>query len=172
MNYRDLSQNMRIYHRYLGFFLAGIMAMYAISGIILVYRNTDFLKKNKHYSVELDPNLSSKEVGQQLRIKNLVWNSTSGDVAKWDNGTYNLSTGQAEYSKKELPAALDKMTHFHKAKKGDPLYGFNLAFGFALLFFVVSSFFMFMPRSNAMKKGWYWALAGLVFALIILWYKS
>ena len=27
---------MRTYHRYLGFFLAGIMAVYAISGIILV----------------------------------------------------------------------------------------------------------------------------------------
>ena len=36
---------MRIYHRYLGFFLAGIMAIYSISGIIMIFRDTDFLKK-------------------------------------------------------------------------------------------------------------------------------
>ena len=36
---------MRVIHRYLGFFLAGIMAVYALSGIVLVFRKTDFLKK-------------------------------------------------------------------------------------------------------------------------------
>lgn len=33
---------MRVYHRYLGFFLAGIMAVYAISGVVLIFRDTDF----------------------------------------------------------------------------------------------------------------------------------
>ena len=31
----------RILHRYLGFFLAGIMMIYAVSGITLIFRNTD-----------------------------------------------------------------------------------------------------------------------------------
>lgn len=34
--------NFRIYHRYPAFFLAGIMAVYAVSGTILIFRNTDF----------------------------------------------------------------------------------------------------------------------------------
>ena len=38
---------MRVLHRYLGFFLAGIMAVYAISGVILIYRDTDFLKSEQ-----------------------------------------------------------------------------------------------------------------------------
>jgi uncharacterized iron-regulated membrane protein len=38
---------MRIIHRYLGFFLAGIMAVYAISGILLIFRETNFLKSEK-----------------------------------------------------------------------------------------------------------------------------
>ncbi|MGB5386876.1 MAG: hypothetical protein WBN20_08840 [Eudoraea sp.] len=42
---RKTEQNMRTYHRYLGFFLAGIMAVYAISGIVLTFRNTDFYKR-------------------------------------------------------------------------------------------------------------------------------
>lgn len=35
---------MGIFHRYLGFFLAGIMIVYAVSGIVLTFRNTDYLK--------------------------------------------------------------------------------------------------------------------------------
>ena len=44
MSQSNLNTTMRIYHRYLGFFLAGIMAVYAISGIVLIFRDTDFLK--------------------------------------------------------------------------------------------------------------------------------
>lgn len=39
-----INNNMRIIHRYLGFFLAGIMAVYAVSGMVMVFRTTDFLK--------------------------------------------------------------------------------------------------------------------------------
>ncbi len=44
---KDTRTFMRITHRYLGYFLAGIMAVYALSGILLVYRDTDFLKNEK-----------------------------------------------------------------------------------------------------------------------------
>jgi hypothetical protein len=44
---KDTRSFMRVTHRYLGYFLAGIMAVYAVSGIILVYRDTDFLKVKK-----------------------------------------------------------------------------------------------------------------------------
>jgi hypothetical protein len=46
---KDTRSFMRVTHRYLGYFLAGIMAVYAVSGIILVYRDTDFLKSEKKY---------------------------------------------------------------------------------------------------------------------------
>ncbi len=45
---KDTRSFMRVTHRYLGYFLAGIMAVYAVSGIILVYRDTDFLKSEKN----------------------------------------------------------------------------------------------------------------------------
>ena len=35
----------RVLHRYLGFFLAGIMMIYAVSGITLIFRNTDTFKQ-------------------------------------------------------------------------------------------------------------------------------
>jgi len=34
----------RIIHRYLGFYLVGIMAVYAISGIAMIFRNDDTFK--------------------------------------------------------------------------------------------------------------------------------
>ncbi|WP_228459230.1 PepSY domain-containing protein [Chryseobacterium carnipullorum] len=45
---KDTRSFMRITHRYLGYFLAGIMAVYALSGVLLVYRDTDFLKKERN----------------------------------------------------------------------------------------------------------------------------
>ncbi len=39
---RKTEKAFRVVHRYLGFFLAGIMIVYAISGIVLTVRDTDF----------------------------------------------------------------------------------------------------------------------------------
>ena len=66
-----VSKNMRVYHRYLGFFLAGIMAIYSISGIILIFRNTDFLKKEKQKIETIDANLEEEAIGKAIKIKNL-----------------------------------------------------------------------------------------------------
>ena len=43
-NQKSTQFYMRIIHRYLGFFLAGIMTVYALSGVLLIFRSTDFLK--------------------------------------------------------------------------------------------------------------------------------
>ena len=45
LNNREISNKIRVYHRYLGFFLAGIMFMYALSGITLTFRDKDYFKK-------------------------------------------------------------------------------------------------------------------------------
>ena len=47
MNNKPSKVTMRVLHRYLGFFLAGIMAVYALSGIVLIFRDTDFLKSEQ-----------------------------------------------------------------------------------------------------------------------------
>ena len=159
---------MRIIHRYLGFFLAGIMAMYSISGIVLVYRSTDFLKISEQIEVNIGPNVSKEKLGETLRIKRLKVTEEQGDFYHFKNGTYNTVTGEASYTKKELPYLLDRMTHLHKATTNDPLYYLNIFFGFALLFFVISSFWMFMPKTTVFKKGMYFTLAGIVLTLLML----
>lgn len=159
---------MRIYHRYLGFFLAGIMAVYALSGMVLIFRDTDFLKEEVQYSKTVKPGVTDEELGKLLSIKELRFTKVEGDIATFKEGSYNKATGVAEYTVKELPLVLTKMTKLHKAKSKEPLFFLNLFFGASLLFFVISSFWMFMPKTAIFKKGIYFSIAGIILTLILL----
>lgn len=162
------NMKMRVYHRYLGFFLAGIMAVYAISGIILIFRDTDFLKVEKVEVRELPAELALEDLGKELRIRDLKVTEVKGDIAYFEGGEYNTATHTATYTKMQLPTVLDKMTHLHKATSSRPLAFLNIFFGVALLFFVVSSFWMFFPGTDIFKKGLYFSLVGLVLAIVML----
>lgn len=165
---KSLSKNMRIWHRYLGFFLAGIMAVYALSGIVMIFRNTDFLKKEYHYTKELEPNLTAEELGPALQMRVGV-NGTEGNIIQFNNGgTYNTETGIADYSVERLPLVLDKMTSMHKATVNSPLFYLNIFFGVSLLFFVVSSFWMFLPSSKIFRKSMYFTVAGIALVFLML----
>jgi hypothetical protein len=164
----EVSKNMRVYHRYLGFFLAGIMAIYSISGIIMIFRDTDFLKKEHRKVLTVAPNLKSDEIGPAIKLKNLKIKSDTLDVVTFEQGTYNKATGVAEFTVKELPYIVNKITKMHKATNKDPLYYLNIFFGLSLFFFVISSFYMFMPGTTIFKKGMYFTLAGIVLTLVML----
>lgn len=165
---KDTRSFMRITHRYLGYFLAGIMTVYAVSGVLLVYRDTDFLKKEKKYSTIVGKGLSEKVLGKELKIKNLEIESKVGNIVYFKQGSYNLTTGEAKYVKKELPFVLDKMVKLHKAKSEDTLSPLNLFFGIALFFFVISSFWMFNPKTKAFKRGMIFTIAGLIVSIILV----
>lgn len=167
-NQKTISYNMRIVHRYLGFFLAGVMAVYAISGMVLVFRNTDFLKKEITIEKAVATNISPEKLGKVLKIKRLSVDKQEAGIYYFKEGTYNSLTGAAKYTKKELPFFLDKMTKLHKATTNDPLYFLNIFFGASLLFFVISSFWMFMPSSKIFKKGILFTLGGIILTLIML----
>lgn len=167
-NRKDTSFYMRIFHRYLGFFLAGIMAMYALSGVVLVFRKTDTFKKDVLVEKTIASNLTGEQLGVALNIKNFKADRLEGDIVHFKNGSYNTVTGEAEITKKELPYIMDKMTHLHKATTNDPLYFLNLFFGVSLFFFVVSSFWMFRPSTSVFRKGIYFTLAGIVLTLVLL----
>jgi hypothetical protein len=158
----------RIFHRYLGFFLAGIMAIYAISGVVLIFRKTDTFKKDKTVTQELPKGIPTEKLGDELKIKNFEISNTEGQTIYFNGGSFDRATGIATYTKKELPFVLDKLTHLHKATTNDPLYFLNMFFGFSLLFFVVSSFWMFLPKSEEFKKAVYFYLAGALLVILML----
>ena len=160
--------SMRILHRYLGYFLSGIMAVYALSGIVLIFRDTDFLKTDQQFEEKFAPKLSNEELGKELRYRDFNVTKEEGDIVSYKNGTYNKKTGVANYTEKDLPYVLNKLTHLHKASTDDPLYYLNIFFGCSLLFFVISAFWMYMPKTTIFKKGILFALAGIVLTLVLL----
>ncbi len=163
-----MSNTMRIWHRYLGFFLAGIMTVYALSGVVMIFRDTDFLKQEKIMEMKLAPNLAADSVGRAIRIRDLKFESENGELMIFKTGSYNKATGETKYTVKSLPFVIDKLTKLHKANTKSPLYYLNIFFGVSLLFFVLSSFWMFLPNTTIFKKGMIFVAAGVLFTLIIL----
>lgn len=166
-----VNSSMRIWHRYLGYFLAGIMAVYAFSGLVLIFRDTDFLKQEKVIEKKLAPALSAEDLGKAIRIRDLKIKSENGDIQSFEQGTYNKATGEVSYRVKSLLPAVERLTQLHKANTKSPLFFLNVFFALALLFFVVSAFWMFMPKTPIFKKGLYFTLAGIVLTVIMLLVK-
>ncbi|WP_340201748.1 hypothetical protein [Ascidiimonas sp. W6] len=161
------SLKMRVIHRYLGYFLAGIMAVYALSGILMIYRETNFLKKEAVIERKLEPNLTGGQLSPKLKM-GVVIEKQEGDLLFFKNGTYNQKTGLATVKKMKLPFVLEKMERLHKATTNSPLYFLNIFFGASLLFFVLSAFWMYTPKMPVFKKGMYFAAAGIVLTLILV----
>lgn len=168
LNSKSTSNKIRIYHRYLGFFLAGIMAIYGLSGIMMVFRNTDTFKRVTQIESTIDTNLTGEDLGKVLRTRVFVDKIEGNTIHFNKTGTYDSSTGAVEYTKAELPLILEKLEHLHKATVDSPLFFFNIFFGLSLLFFAISSFWMFMPSTSVFKKGVYFSLAGALLLLIMI----
>nr|WP_321486194.1 hypothetical protein [uncultured Draconibacterium sp.] len=158
----------RIYHRYLGFFLAGIMTIYALSGTIMIFRTTDFLKQDKIKEREIGANIPAEELGAKLFIRNLQVLNEDENTITFSQGSYDKTTGVATYKVKELPFVLQKLEKLHKATTNSPLYFLNIFFGVSLLFFSISAFFMYTKTNKVLRKGVIVAIAGLIFAVIIV----
>lgn len=165
---RKTEQTFRIIHRYLGFFLAGIMIVYALSGIVLTFRNTDYLKNEIHYEKTLNPDITPEDLGKALGRRFFKVDKEEGDVMYYEGGTYNKKTGVAEYTVMELPILLENMNKIHKMHSGHPLFWLGIFFGVSLLFFAVSAFWMFRPTTSVFKKGLYFTLGGIILTLVLL----
>lgn len=160
---------MRVLHRYIGFFLAGIMAVYALSGFVLIFRDTKYFKQEKLVVKKVQPNTSADELGKMIRVRDLKFTKAEGDVQYFKEGTYNSKTGDVSYTTVELPRLLNKLTRLHMASTKDRFYWLNIFFAASLFFFVVSSFWMFRPKTSIFKKGMYFTVAGIILTLILLY---
>lgn len=158
----------RVIHRYLGFFLVGILAVYAISGITLIFRKTDTFKKTVTKEITLNKETKTKDLGKSLEIKDFKVDSTHSEIVYFKEGNFNKTTGKAVITKKEYPYLLDKMMKLHKATTKSPVYWLNIFFGLSLLFFVISSFWMFLPSTSTFKKGIIFSLLGFLMTILIL----
>ena len=162
------AQTLRKYHRYLGYFLSGIVLLYASSGVLLIFRKTDFLKFDHHFERQLSPGLQPLALLSELSVKGLAVEGVSDGKVMLNMGQYDVATGQATLTTKEYPAAIDKVVHMHKATTKSPLYFLNIVFGLSLMFFAVSAFFIFPPKATALTTGMKVASAGFLMALLFV----
>lgn len=165
---KTINHYMLSLHRDIGFFIIGLTAIYSISGIVLIYRDTGFLKHEAVIEKTLPPNLKKSELGKELHIKDLKVLKNEGDSVYFQNGTYNKTTGVARYTEKTLPFILNKFNNLHKSSSKSLTHWFSTVFGILLFFMAISSFWMFKPATKLFRRGIYIAVAGAVAVIILL----
>lgn len=163
---KSLYYIMRALHRDIGFLTLGLTLVYVLSGVLLIYRNTDFLKKEKTSELLLKQNLAEGDLAKQLAVRNFRVEKKEGDVIYFKEGYYNAATGEAKISRKDYPPFIKNLVNLHKITGNNRLSLLNTIYGILLLFLVVSSFFMFKFGTGKSKRGL--ALTGLGIILTIL----
>ena len=93
----------RILHRYLGFFLAGIMMIYAVSGITLIFRNTDTFKQEVQKEITVEAGLTEETLGRALRIRDLKVIDNDGTILVFEQGPTTLRQGKLNSQLKSYP---------------------------------------------------------------------
>lgn len=166
------SKNLRWYMRYLhnkiGFFIAGLVIIYSLSGVIQTYRDTDLLKHDVLNEKQLAPALTDAQLGSNLRLRDFKVTKTEGNTLFFKEGSYNRATGKASYITKEWYSWITPFTELHKSSGKDTAHYFTTIFGFALLFMSVSAFWMFKPGTKLFSSGVYLTVAGIIAAAILL----
>jgi hypothetical protein len=165
---KPINYYLRIMHRYAGFFILGFAVIYGMSGITLIYRDTDFLKHDKKISLNLAPGINQSELGPALRMRDFKLEKEEGDILYFKGGTYNKATGAAEITVKDLVFPFNKLTELHKTPSKSPVHWFTFTFGITLLFLAISSLWMFKPGTKMFRKGILTVAAGVVVAIVLL----
>lgn len=165
---KSINQTIRILHRNIGFFILGFVLIYALSGITLIYRDSDFMKHERTIKVNLPVETKPSDLGPVLKLRELKVLKTEGDVIYFQGGSFNTASGEAVYSVKELIFPFNKLTTLHKTPSKNPFHWFTLVFGVLMLFMAISSLWMFSTKSKMFRKGIYFVLTGFVFAIILL----
>ncbi len=150
---KSLQNTMRALHRDIGFFLIGLVVLYSLSGVLLIYRDTDFLKTTQRIETTLAPNLEEQSLARALREKRLIGVHQEGEALVFKGGSYNRVTGQVSYQTEKLPQFLEMFVNLHKASSEKAVSWITTLFGGLLAFMAISSFWMFRSSHRHFKRG-------------------
>ena len=162
----------RSLHRDIGYFVVGLTLIYVLSGIVLVYRDTDFLKIKTEVSKQLDPGLDEATLGQKLKMRRFKVISSEGNIMQFENGTYNRSNGEVHYTEKKLPVIFEKLNDLHKSSSKNAGSVLNVIYAILLGFLAISSFWMFGKKSKLFLRGIILSTAGIIFALVMVFVQG
>ncbi|GAB6039053.1 hypothetical protein JCM15519_36120 [Fundidesulfovibrio butyratiphilus] len=174
MTSKTISRQIRCLHRDIGFLLIGITLLYAVSGIILVYRETDFMKTSKSVSTTLAQDMTPEELAQALHMRRFKATKSDGDTILFQDGqnikdgAYDKRTGNVTYTVMQFNAAIAPLIRLHMLSSSKTAHIYSVAYGTLLTFLAVSSLFMFNTRQTAFRRGLKLSGIGLVLSVFIL----
>lgn len=159
---------MRVLHRDIGFLTIGLTIVYALSGILLIYRNTDFMKVSKTEEIQLEKGLKGGNLGSRLRIR--TFNVEREEDAKifFKEGVYDAETGVASVTRKVYIPPFDKLVDLHKVTGTSKMSIIALIYGIMLTFLAVSSLFMFKFGSKKSRRGMAMIAVSVVATIVIV----
>ena len=164
-----LRRIMRALHRDVAFITIGFTLIYALSGILLIYRNTDFLKTEKQFEKTLSSGLDIEQVAKELRVRGLVIQKREGDVVYFRQGSYNERTGEAVYTEKVYPKVIDKAVKLHKINGTHKSHWIAVIYGILLSFMAISSLFMFKFSGKNFRRMVIGVSIGVVLVVLAIW---
>ncbi len=160
---------MRNLHRDIGFLMIGLTLIYVLSGILLIYRDSDFFKFEQTIENKLVPDLNAQDLGRELHMRRFRVENETNDSIYFANGYYVKSTGFVHYTQVSHPELFNKMNSLHKRASRDSRHWFSIVYAILLGFLAISSFWMFKPSSSKFKRGMILSGIGLILALVLIY---
>ena len=139
---------MRYLHNKIGFFIAALVIIYTLSGLLQTYRDTNFLKHDITHTMDLAPNLPVAQLGSKLKVRDFKVTKTAAGIVYFKDGIYNKVTGTANYTTREWYSWVMPFTELHKSPSNGIAHYFTTLFGIALFFMSISAFWMFKPGTK------------------------
>lgn len=159
---------MRTCHRVVGYFAIGITLVYALSGIVLNYRNTNFMKVDKQVVKTIAVALTPEELGTALELRGFKVLEISGDIVNFNTGSYNSVTGEVNYVITDYVFPFNKFSRLHKSVSSNGIHIFGVIYGIVLLFLAVSSYWMYKPGTKHHKEFFLYGGIGIAAAILLL----
>ncbi len=178
-------KTLRLLHRDLGYFIVGMVIVYAVSGIFLNHRydiNPNYRVYSENFTVNPSANDLKTEAGIKTILKELPYNlnykkhyiNKNGVVKVFvENGDVTIdSSGNGALQYLEQRPFIYSMNRLHKSSIGSTWKRVSDVMAFILIFVAVSGLFLLKGKRGFWRWGLWWMLAGvavpLVFALIFI----
>lgn len=165
---KSIQYFIRILHRDIGFLLVGLTMIYALSGILLIYRSTGFLQSETTSQKTVAVGLEAGELGRELGMRHFELEKQDGDTIFFQGGSYDRSSGIATYTQSGFPTVLSMFTDLHKVTSRSSMHPLAAVYAFLLLFLAVSSFWMYKPGTRLFRRSISFSTAGMVVAVVLM----
>ena len=178
------NKNLRSLHRDFGYFFVGLIIAFCVSGIMINHKSTwnpvryKFNSSSVQSGFHLPKGSITAETVKSFNTQNNVdgfmgydfkGDSTLVILYKMANATINLSNGKGTINTwKERPVST-QLFLLHRSFNGNNWYTFySDFFALGLIFIASTGMFLMRGKNSFRKRGWLFAIAGIVVPIIAL----